>query len=820
MTVSTSCDLCGLFAGRRPLMHTAPDGRTYRFCCRGCRQVFIMLMEMAEGPDPSAFRETEVFRHCLEIGIIPRTEAEAAEFREKNETAEPRMIPEGGHFLPLDLQISDMWCPVCAWYIEAALSGIPGIAAVACNFSTDRLTLTYDPVQTAPATIIRSIQRLGYRAFVPGDGTLEKENRKAFIRLVVSALFTMNVMMLSFSLYSGFFIDLPGGAAAMISWPVFVMASLVVFYGGWPVIRKTWAGIKSFAFSMETLVFAGAFSAYFYSVYHLLTGSIHLYFDTASMLITLVLLGKMLERKARNRITETQERFLSVIPGKARIFSRLYPNGKYVPVEALRRDDVFGVEAGEVLAADGTVLVGRGRVDESLMTGEAEKVQKGPGDRLLSGTRVVDGVFRVRTHAVGGQSVLGQMAQIMRAAADRKTTLEGPTEKALQWFVPLVVLLAAGTGLYCGFAGFSAKDAIMRAITVMVISCPCALGIAIPLARVAGVAACAKNGILVRNFSSFEQVSKIDTIVLDKTGTVTRGDWKLLDVVSLGGMTRDRALSLAAVLEEGSDHAVAGAIKEIAGPPRQHDITIEDIVHHPRGVSARIGETEIRFGSAGFMEGNLSGNGFSVMGGSFFDEEPTSRVFLSLDQEICAGFIFGDAVKKNARETIAKFKGMGLEVYLISGDEDGVTRKVAEKLGIRVSLGGKTPVEKARFISDLQNRGRLVAMVGDGINDAPAMAGADLAVGIHGNNPLLKETADITLMRKDPGQLLDFYFLAEKVRKKIRQNFWFSVCYNAVGIPVAMAGMLTPIIAVCAMLAGSLTVIGNTLALVRKTTRV
>ena len=785
MKVSNVCDLCGLSAGRHPVTTRTADGKSLSFCCTGCRQVYIMLLEMSDSPDPKAFRETPLYRKCLELGLVPRTEEEAARFRRKPSnwiTPEDPITEDGSalsfseDLLSLQLKISGMWCQACAWYIETVLLKLPGIKTACCNFSTDRLTLQYDPVKTSPREIVQAISKLGYEAVLPGEDNRQTENRREFIRLILSALFTMNVMMLSFSLYSGFFISLPQDATAKISWPIFIMATIVIFYGGRPVIQKAIAGLTSFSFGMETLVCAGAFSAYFYSVAQLFFHSIHLYFDTASMLVTLVLLGKALERKAKARINETLDLFLSVVPTKVRLLNDLYPRGKYVSIEKLGKGDMFGVSAGEILPADGIVLDGTGRVDESLLTGEAKYVKKGPGDRIMSGSSVVNGDFEICAEATGDNSVLGQMAGIMASAMEQKSAIEAPTEKILQWFVPMVMLLAVGTGLYWSWAGLSTETAFMRAISVMVISCPCALGIAIPLARVAGVSASAKRGILVRNFTAFEKAPKLDTIVYDKTGTVTKGDWELLNVVCFGKMTREHALLLAGALEEESDHVVAAIIRENAGVDEDSAlIDVEHIRYHAQGVSGILEGKEICIGTKRFVTKHIRKSDTPILNSRFPDNGLSSTVWMSVDNEICAGFLFGDAIKARAAAWVQTLKQMGLKLYLVSGDDETATRTVAEKIGIDCFYGGLTPVEKARLITRLQRNGHVAAMVGDGINDAPAMAEADVAVGIHGKNPLAKETADITLMRGDPGQLLEFFSLFPAGGKKNKTELPFFV---------------------------------------------
>jgi len=345
---SASCDLCGLSL-RHGTVKWTTDNQEFSFCCIGCRQVFIMLIEAADSPDPLQFKETELFKKCREMGIIPESESDLKERLSKEDAkplfsslqpdAEPSSERENqgaAERLTIYLKVSDMWCPACAWVIEAALKKHSGIVQSSCNFSTDRVSCEYNPIQTSPDKIIQTIGRLGYRAAIPEEDAEAIETKKDFIRFAVSAFLTANVMMLSFALYSGFFTELTKDTVYKISVPIFVLAGGVLSYGGFNIYRKAWAGLKSAAFGMETLITLGTFSAFFYSTFNLFSGSIHLYFDTSAMLITLTLLGKTIERKAKDSVQEDLGNFFSLRPTKVKIISDEFPGGRYVSAKVLR----------------------------------------------------------------------------------------------------------------------------------------------------------------------------------------------------------------------------------------------------------------------------------------------------------------------------------------------------------------------------------------------------------------------------------------------------------------------------------------------------
>ena len=810
---TAACDLCGLPLRFGTISHEL-EGRSYHFCCMGCRQVFVMLLAAAEVRDPAEFRNTDLFRRCQEMGVIPRDAADLARRQQGSATPPPPPPPAAGEgaTLQLTLQIGGMWCPACAWVIEDSLRRQRGVLEAACNFATDRLHCRFDPVRSAPAEIIRSVEKLGYRAALPDEAGAARERRREFIRFGVSAFLTMNVMMLSFALYTGFFSALAAEAVHKISWPIFIMASAVLVYGGGPIYQKALAAARTGHFGMETLVAVGALAAFGFSTYNLLLGSIHLYFDTAAMLTTLVLLGKALERRAKDAVQEELGNFFALQPAKVRLLTPAAPGGRYVAAEMLQPGDSFQVAPGEVVAADGTILSGSAEVDESSLTGEPQPLAKRPGERLRSGVRVIRGVLTLRAERVGPDSTLGQMIAIMQQALDARTPLEGRTDRLLQWFVPAIVLLALLTGLACLGLGLTVEAAMVRAVTVLVISCPCALGVAIPLARVAGISVAGRHGILVREFSAFERAQQIDTLVFDKTGTVTDGRWRLLAVRPAGAMNPADALQLAHSLEAGQSHFIAAAIKRKAEADGLVHLPLADRKTSPDGISARLAGRPVRIGSARFAGSDAP---HPAPGPADDADSPQSRVYLSLDDRPAAVLEFGDALRPSAADTLKALKQMGYALALISGDEEGTTRRVARRLDIPAAAGGLRPHEKADYVKALQERGACVAMVGDGVNDAPAMAQAQLAIAVHSGSQLSRETADITLMRGDPAQIMDFLGLGRRVSAKIRQNLACAFIYNLIAIPVAMSGLLTPLVAVCAMLLSSLTVIGNTLRLMR-----
>ena len=576
--------------------------------------VYSMLLESAETVDPTRFKETDLYRQCVAAGVIPAGEEDLRRIaqREKQETQatdksieDGKTSPDPSDTLALDLIVDGMWCTACAWVIEKTVTRLAGVAEVTCHFSTDRMRCRYRPDRVAPDQIRASVTRLGYGIRETDKGTAgQHAQRREWIRLVITGLLSANVMMLSWALYAGFFTSLSSDAVSKISLPIVAMAAVVLVYGGGPMLRKAWFGLIHRAPGMETLVGMAAGCAFVYSLYNWLTGSIHLYFDTACMLITLVLLGKILEQQAKNRVRRDLDSFFALQPAKVRLITDTSPTGRYVSIGQLAAGDRFAVASDEIVPADGRVESGTATLDESSLTGEPRPVGVRTGDPVKSGARVIDGRVTARVEKVGDDTVLGQMIAIMTRSLEQKSAFEGRTDRLLRWFVPMIIALAGGTGLYCAMTGLPVNQAVVRAVTVMVISCPCALGVAIPMARLAGISLAARRGILVREIESFERADSIDTVVFDKTGTLTHGRWRLSHIECQPGYHPATIAAWAAGLEQSSDHEVARAIDAYVRVQAITPAVATEIIVHPDGVQGRLDDKIVRIGNRGFAWGS------------------------------------------------------------------------------------------------------------------------------------------------------------------------------------------------------------------------
>ena len=806
---------------------------TIRFCCPGCRQVFFILFNRPEGL-PENFRETPLYRACLESGIIPRSEGDLSQ---RKESAPPAQMHQDNRLgLDLTLRIEGMWCPACAWVIDEMLKKDRGVLDSEVFFLSDSAQIKYLPHLIRPEEIMARISALGYRPLLLQEVEgVSKEKRDLLKRLGVSAILTAHLMMLSFALYFGFFQDLSPGAVQYLSYPLWLMATPVLFYGGLPILKRGGAALRHGSPSMDTLIAIGSFSAYFYSFFQMLRGSLHLYFDTASMLITIVLLGRYIESRARDRVSRGITDFYHLAHQKARLLIRRADESiptlslplrrgkdggaqeRWVSSEALVPGDVFLVMAGERVPLDGRVIAGRGVLDESILTGEAKPLKKSPGSEVMAGALLSDGELTIQTTRVGRESSLGQMISLMQEALAGKNSPDLLADRITRWFVPGILLIAGGASLALWLFQYPAEEVLLRGLTVLVISCPCALGIAAPIVKVAVLGLARSKGILVRDPASLEKVKDLDTWVFDKTGTLTEGSYSLNEVITENGLGEDRAISLVASAEVHSDHFLAREVLRKAGE-RGLEISEGDSFKtlDGMGVKGRVDGREVYIGNRPLLrDRNLSLSGALDQRAGEFESQGKTVVFFAWEGEVRGFLVFGDSLRKEIGEVIQRIQSGKKDVWVVSGDSQETTESIARQAGIGNYRGQTLPQDKVKLIRCLQAEGRRVGMIGDGVNDAAALAQADVGFAFGAGTNILREASDITFLTPDPTRVLEAIDLSQRTVRTIRQNLFFAFLYNSVGIPLAVAGWLNPLIAVFAMFASSLTVIGNALRVTR-----
>jgi heavy metal translocating P-type ATPase len=809
------CTLCGLPVGKSGLREKQGE-KDLHFCCFGCRQVFNILSSLPGGL-PEDFKNSFLYRLSEASDLIGKSVDGFGKGGEKIQGPVPKTSegsePEDPLARELILRVEGMWCSACAWLIEGVLSRSSGVTKVEALFFSDLVRIRYLPHQVSLEDIQERLSQLGYRSSsLQENSASAKERKNVQLRLGISAILTFHIMMISLALYAGFFQDLGAEAIGYLSYPLWILTTAVLLYGGGPVFKKAFIGLGHGNPNMEVLIAVGALSAYGYSLFQMGKGSLHLYFDTTSMLIVLVLLGKYLESRAKERISRGLTELYLLANQKVRFLS----DGRetWLVAEDVRPGDEFEVLSGERVAVDGWILLGRADLDESSLTGESRPIQKGPDDEVRAGSLLLDGRLRIRASRVGTDSSLGQLITLMQEGLSRKTAVELFADRLTRWVVPCLLVLAAGTAFYLIFHGYSLEVSLLRAITILVITCPCALGVAVPLAKVAAIGVGRTKGFLFRNPAALEKINGLDVLIFDKTGTLTEGRYALRKTVTLGCTDRE-ALQRIASLESLSDHFLARAIQDKA---REYSLCLEAVkdfqILPGLGIKGLVAGHEVIAGNRNWMLAQGMEIPKALEPQAKFDEvEGMTVVFFGWNGQVEGLLTFGDLLKESAREALSDLRQKGFQLWMLSGDSKETTAAIAGQLGIPSFLGQASPLDKVRLIQDLQNQGHRVGMIGDGINDAAALAQADVGFALGIKAEILTGASDITLLTDDPLKIQEVIDLSKRTLLIIRQNLGFAFFYNILGIPLAMSGLLNPIIAVLAMFASSLTVIGNTIRL-------
>lgn len=808
--IAASCDLCGLDAGRNPFEQRFDEIRKY-FCCLGCMNVYTILSEsgvIASGED---IRENEVFKRSLAMGIIANGQTEL--------TPERFVPPPDAPVEETLLHVSGMWCSACSWLIEHSLLKENGVVSAEAYFASDLVKVKYCPIYLPPEKISKRIESLGYKTslFDPDRETSAAEKRDLFLRIGVAGFLWLNIMTLSVPLYVGYFQEISPSVKALFPYILMVMAAPVIFYSARPILHLAWAGLKNGTIRMETLLATGILAAYVYSAIQTFRGETLIYFDTAAAIVTLVLIGKYMEKGAKERTTRAISMLYRMMPKKVRLVAGGIE--RFVSIDALSEGDVFMIKAGERIPADGIVVEGESHADESLLTGESNPLEKRAGSEIVAGSLNITNVLHARAVKVGDDTTIAHIIAMVENAIGRRSTLERTVDRVSRAFVPGVIGAAILTFAVCwGFSFTSADEALMRAITILVIACPCALGLATPLAVTAAVGSASRQGILVGDGSILEKIGRVDAVVFDKTGTVTNGRFDVAEFYPVGKWSAnngDDLLSLAASLESYSEHPLGAAVQREAKrrglqPSEASGVSIDK----GRGIEGTVGGRKVGIGNAALLseagvkpDAELSRRILALESGGH------TTAFVAVENELAGVFAFGDTLRPEAAEVVAEFRAKGLFTQLLSGDSNATTAYIAEKIGVDEFHAGALPSDKTAAIAELQARGMTVAMIGDGVNDAPALAQADLGIAMGSGTDIAMKAADVVLMGPSLRKVHVAFDLSQKTWRIVRQNLFWAFFYNTLGMTLAVTGILNPIAAAGAMLLSSISVIANSMRL-------
>ncbi|MGF7212322.1 Cu+-exporting ATPase [Skermanella aerolata] len=720
-----------------------------------------------------------------------------------------------------DLAVEGMTCASCVGRVEKALKRVPGVTDAAVNLATERAHVTGHGIDAE--TLVAAVDRTGFHASpivedqtaLAGSAAADEaavRQRRELVKLLIAAA-------LSLPLVVGMIGDLMGLHVMPPGWLQLALATPVQFWLGWRFYVAAFKAVRAGAGNMDLLVAIGTSAAWGLSTYLLLTAhpghTPHLYYEASAVLITFILLGKWLESRAKGQTATAIRALMDLRPDKARV--RRDGVEREIAVERVRVGDIVVVRPGERIPVDGKVVEGAGSVDESMLTGESLPVEKSWGGRVTGGSINVDGLLTVETLAVGHETMLARIVRMVEGAQASKAPIQRTVDKVSAVFVPVVLVIAALTFIGWWAVGGDLEAAILTAVSVLVIACPCALGLATPTAIMVGTGQAARYGILIKDAEALERAYAVTSVAFDKTGTLTEGKPRVTDLIAAPGFAEGDLLRLTASLQQGSEHPLAQAVRAHAATRGIESSRLDGFKSLVgRGVSGIVDGRSLLLGARRLMAENGLSDGALETRGKELESQGRTVSWLAEtgpDARVLGLVAFGDTVKQRAREAVAGLHARGIEAVMVTGDSAGAANAVAQELGIDRVFAEVLPGDKADIVARLKAEGKVVAMVGDGINDAPALAAADVGIAMATGTDVAMHTAGITLMRGDPVLVSGALDVSRRTYAKIRQGLFWAFAYNTIGIPLAVFGYLSPILAGAAMALSSVSVVANALTL-------
>jgi len=718
-----------------------------------------------------------------------------------------------------DLSVTGMTCASCSGRVEKALSRLPGVESAAVNLATERAHVVAFAGSVDTADLIAAVEKVGYGVAPVGQGGEQAEEEARADRSRRELHHVLIAAALSLPLLAGMVGDLFGADWMLPGWVQLILASIVQFWLGARFYRAGWNAVRAGAGNMDLLVALGTSAAWGLSFYLMLTAhdghEPHLYFEASSVLITFVLFGKWLEARAKGQTAAAIRALMDLRPATARL--RRDGVETEVPVERVHVGDHVVVRPGERVPVDGRVVEGSGGVDESMLTGESLPVDKEPGARVTGGSINGDGLLVVETTAVGTETMLAQIVRMVEGAQASKAPIQRLVDRVSAVFVPAVLAVAALTLAGWWIVGGDLEAAIVTAVSVLVIACPCALGLATPTAIMVGTGVAARHGILIKDAEALERAHALTAVAFDKTGTLTEGKPRVTDLIPAEDTDGETLLRLAAALQTGSEHPLAHALRDRAKAAGTAAEAVSDFrALAGRGVSGTVAGRRLQLGNARAVEeAGLQPGPLAEPAEALAATGRTLSWLIEVGEtpRLLGLVAFGDTVKDSAITAVASLKAQGVEPVMVTGDGWGAARSVAAALGIERVFAEVLPGDKAAVVATLKGEGKVVGMVGDGINDAPALAAADVGIAMATGTDVAMHSAGVTLMRGDPRLVAGSIDVSRRTYSKIRQGLFWAFAYNVVGIPLAASGNLSPVLAGAAMALSSVSVVVNALTL-------
>lgn len=762
-------------------------GATRAFCCQGCSAAACWIGK-------AGLADYYRLRTAAGLRADPEPTDYAAWDREDVLSGHSLADGDGRRITVL---VEGIRCAACAWLIGRALSGLPGVVEAEANAVTGRLQLHWKPALTPLSAVLERLAALGYRPHLATGEASEQarraERRDLLKRLAVAGIGTLQAMMFAEALYLDFHRTMPEATRDALRWLTMAVSAPVVFYAGRPFLAGMANELRLRRFGMDTLIATSVLLAWLASVVETVRGGPHVWYDAAVMFVLFLLVARYLERMARQRAQSAVDALARARPALA---WRELPGGvaTQVPLHALAVGDVLRVRAGEVVPADGILLDAGAELDEALLTGESRPVPRPAGGKVLAGSLPVAQALRMRVTGTGEDTVLSDLLRLVERAQAQRPRAARLADAVAGRFV--LGLLACAAVIALAWWRIAPERAFEVTLAMLIISCPCALSLAIPAALAAAHARLAGLGVLVLRADALDALARVDTVMLDKTGTLSTGEFQLEDVETFAGIDRDHALAIAAALERHSPHPIASAFAGIEAPEARAVRVVAGA-----GVEGEVGGRTWRLGRAGFATGAVRRD---------------DGIWLGDGDEAVARFRVGDRLRADAAEACARLRADGLALELASGDGPEAVAAVAAALAIPIHAARQQPHDKLARVRALQAQGRVVAMLGDGVNDAPVLAGADVSLALASGAPSAHRAADVVLMGGNLVRLPQTLALARATRAVVRQNLAWALAYNLVALPVAALGLVTPWLAALGMALSSLLVTGNALRLARR----
>lgn len=711
----------------------------------------------------------------------------------------------------LDLQIGGMTCVRCAAAVEHALKGVPGVASAEVSYANARARVVLDEKGADRKALEKAVKAAGYQVVEDKAAFRRRELRELTVLFAVSAVLSAPFLLMMILMFAA-----PDAHLTHLlhtGWWQLIVATPVQFVVGWRFYKGAVLSLLNRSPSMDVLVALGTTAAWGYSTYNVFTGGGHLYFEGAVLIITLVLLGKLLETRARGKTSAAIEMLMNLQPKTATVLR----DGKeeIIPAADIVRDDLVLVRPGESLSVDGVVETGKSTVDESMLTGESMPVEKEPGASVYGGTVNGAGALTVRATGVGRDTVLSGIIKLVEEAQSSKAPIQKLADRVSAVFVPAVVVIALITLILSLWLLKDPSEAISRAVAVLVIACPCSLGLATPTALMVGTGRAATMGVLIKSADALETACKIGVVIFDKTGTITQGKPAVTDVVPLDGWKKEDLLHLAAVAEGPSEHPVARAVVESADGTLPQAEEFASLTG--RGVSARVDGRRVLLGSARLMEEQQVPFDFpeGMVKPEALEQQGKTVLLMAVDGKAAGIIAVADPVRDSSAPALKELREMGIRTVMVTGDNRRTAQAIAAQVGVDEVVAEVLPEGKVEAVEKEKKRGFTVAMAGDGINDAPALAASDVGFAMGSGTDIAMESGDVVLVGAGIGPLVTAVKLSRATMRKIRQNLFWAFFYNCVGIPIAALGLLSPVVAGAAMAFSSVSVVTNSMLLRR-----